>query len=158
MAVCAKCGAALAEGVGFCGSCGTPVAAGGPGPTAPPAPGAPAAEGLTSNVAGALAYVTIIPAILFLVLEPYNKDKFVRFHSFQCIFFTAAWCVLAFALFIVSWILAFIPILGWILGVLLWLALMLGMFGVWIFLVYKAYNNQRFLLPVLGKLAAQQAG
>lgn len=111
-----------------------------------------------ANVAGALAYVTIIPAILFLVLEPYNKDKFVRFHSFQCIFFNAACCVLAFALFIVSWILAFIPILGGILVVLLWLALILGMFGVWIFLVYKAYNNQRFLLPVLGKLAAQQAG
>jgi hypothetical protein len=28
---------------------------------------APAAAGLTDNVAGALAYVTIIPAIVFLV-------------------------------------------------------------------------------------------
>jgi uncharacterized membrane protein len=158
MAVCAKCGAALAEGVGFCGSCGTPVAAGGPGPTAPPAPGAPAAEGLTSNVAGALAYVTVIPAIIFLVVEPYNRDKFVRFHSFQSIFLAIAWLAVAIVLLIVSAVLAVIPIVGWILGLLLWLAMMIGMFALWVFVIYKAYQKERYMIPVIGKLAAQQAG
>ena len=43
--------------------------------------------GLEDNVAGMLAYITIIPAIIFLVVEPFNKRRFVRFHSFQSIFF-----------------------------------------------------------------------
>jgi hypothetical protein len=37
-------------------------------------------------VAGMLAYFTIIPAIIFLLIEPYNRNRFVRFHSFQCLF------------------------------------------------------------------------
>src|ERR1700726_518977 len=71
----------------FCPSCGKPIPAG--AATCPDCASAPvttsasAAQGqvggLTQTVAGALAYVTIIPAILFLVIEPYNKDRFVRF-------------------------------------------------------------------------------
>jgi uncharacterized membrane protein len=158
MAFCAKCGAALSEGVGFCGSCGTPVgaAAGGPTPAGPPA--APAGGGLEPNVAGALAYVTVIPAIIFLVVEPYNKNKFIRFHSFQSIFFAIAWVALAIVLMIVSAVLAVIPVIGWILGLLLWAALMIGMLVLWVFVMYKAYNNERYMIPVIGKIAAQQAG
>lgn len=153
MAVCAKCGAALSEGAGFCGSCGTPVGAPAGGPPVPAAGG-----GLESNVAGALAYVTVIPAIIFLVVEPYNRDKFVRFHSFQSIFLAIAWLALAIVLMIVSAVLAVIPIVGWILGLLLWLALMIGMFALWVFVIYKAYQKERYMIPVIGKLAAQQAG
>ncbi len=65
--------------------------------------------GLTDNVAGMLAYVTIIPAIVFLVLEPYNKRRFIRFHSFQCIFFAIAWTVLWIGLGFIG----HIPVLGW---------------------------------------------
>lgn len=158
MAFCAKCGATLSEGVGFCGSCGTPVgaAAGGPTPAGPPAPAA--GGGLEPNVAGALAYVTVIPAIIFLVVEPYNKDKFIRFHSFQSIFLAIAWVALAIVLMIVSAVLAVIPVVGWILGLLLWAALMIGMFALWVFVLYKAYKNERYMIPVIGKIAAQQAG
>ena len=39
---------------------------------------------LAENIAGALAYLTFIPAIAFLVLDPYNKNRFARFHSVQC--------------------------------------------------------------------------
>jgi uncharacterized membrane protein len=142
--------------VGFCGSCGTPLgaAAGGPTPAGPPAAGG----GMEPNVAGALAYVTVIPAIIFLVVEPYNKNKFIRFHSFQSIFFAIAWVALAIVLMIVSAVLAVIPIVGWILGLLLWAALMIGMFALWVFLMYKAYKNERYMIPVIGKIAAQQAG
>ena len=158
MAVCAKCGATLSEGPGFCGSCGTPVGAATGGPPAPAAPAPTAGGGLESNVAGALAYVTVIPAIIFLVVEPYNKDKFIRFHSFQSIFLALAWVALAIVLMIVSAVLAVIPVLGWILGLLLWLALMIGMFALWVFVIYKAYKNERYMIPVIGKIAAQQAG
>ena len=159
MAVCAKCGATLSEGTAFCGSCGTPVGA---AQASTPAPGAPAAGatasgGLTSNVAGALAYFTIIPAVIFLVVEPYNKDRFVKFHAFQSLFFNLAWLVLVFGLMIVGLILGLIPVIGWIIDVLLWLAIGVGGFVVWVYLIYKAYNEQKFMLPVIGKLAEQQA-
>ncbi len=44
------------------------------------------ASGLSDNAAGAIAYITIIPAIIFLIVEPYNKNSFVRFHAWQSIF------------------------------------------------------------------------
>ena len=92
-------------------------------------------------MAGALAYVTFIPAILFLVMEPYNKDKFIRFHSFQCLFFAATMFVLSIVMMIVGFVLAFVPVLGWILDLLLWLTLSFGSLGLVIFLIYKAYNG-----------------
>jgi uncharacterized membrane protein len=148
MANCVKCGAALTEGAVFCGSCGASVAAGG----APAAAGA-TSSGLTSNVAGALAYFTIIPAIIFLVAEPYNKDKFIRFHAFQCLFLAAA----SFVLFLGLGLFSIIPVVGWIVGLLLMPLLGLAMFGIVVFTMYKAYNNEKFMLPVIGKLADQQA-
>ncbi len=46
-------------------------------------PPQPAQSGLSDNAAGALAYVTIIPAIIFLIVEPYNKNSYIRFHAWQ---------------------------------------------------------------------------
>lgn len=114
---------------------------------------------MASNVAGLLTYILgVITAIVFLVLEPYNKDKFVRFHAFQSLFFGIAVFVLAIVLSIVSMVLAVIPVVGWIVGLLLWIVFSLGVLVVWIMLMYKAYNNERWMLPVIGKLAEQQAG
>ncbi len=155
MAFCAKCGAQMAEGTTFCGSCGAAVgAAAGSAPT-PSAPGnsTQASSGLTSNMAGALAYFTIIPAIIFLVAAPYNRDKFVRFHAFQCLFLAAG----AFVLFFALGIFAMIPFVGWLVGLILFPLLGLGMFVLVLFTMYKAYNNEKFMLPVIGKLAEEQA-
>jgi uncharacterized membrane protein len=110
------------------------------------------ASGLTDNIAGALAYVTIIPAIVFLVVAPYNKNRFIRFHSFQSIFFSVAWIVLWKVLAIV----VHIPILGW--GtILLWPIISLGGFIIWLILVAKAYGGQMFKLPGIGDFAEKQA-
>ncbi|MCJ7502109.1 MAG: zinc-ribbon domain-containing protein [Acidobacteriia bacterium] len=161
MAVCAKCGAALAEGVGFCGSCGTPVAAGGPGPTAPPAAwaAAPAGGGLTSNVAGLLAYLFWpITCVLFLVVEPYNKDKFVRFHSFQARFLGIAAFGVAIVLGVITIVLMLIPWVGAALAALLWAVFVLAVLGLVIFVMYNAYNNELYMIPFIGQLAAKQAG
>ena len=49
---------------------------------------------LEENIAGMLAYITIIPSIVFLVIEPYNRNRFVRFHCFQNLFFFVAVIVL----------------------------------------------------------------
>jgi len=112
---------------------------------------------MTDNVAGMLAYVTIIPAILFLVIEPYNKSRFVRFHSFQNIFLHVAALVLWIALFIVSAVLAFIPILGHLVAFLLWMCLSVGLLIVWIMLLLKANQGQMWKLPVIGDMAEKQA-
>jgi uncharacterized membrane protein len=103
-------------------------------------------------MAGALAYVTIIPAIVFLVLEPYNKNRFIRFHSFQCIFFAVAWTVLWIALATIG----HIPVLGWA-TLLLWPLISLAGLVIWIILVLKAYQGQMFKLPVIGDMAEKQA-
>lgn len=107
----------------------------------------PAQSGLSSNAAGALAYVTIIPAIIFLIIEPYNKNSFVRFHSWQSIF-------LGIATFAVDMLLSFIPIVGWM---ILPLA-MLGFLVLWVICLLKAVKGERFKLPLIGNFAEQQAG
>ena len=79
MAFCANYGTAINHDSGFCGSCGKPV--GNAHSTSAPAPqaavgsgpGVSGGSGLSSNMAGALAYALgLITGVLFLVLEPYK--------------------------------------------------------------------------------------
>ena len=100
-----------------------------------------------------LAYVTVIPAIVFLVMEPYNRSRFVRFHAFQSIFFAIAWTALSIVLNIVL----HIPILGW-LTILIWPLIGFAGFIIWIVLLVKANQGQMFKLPIIGDLAEKQAG
>jgi uncharacterized membrane protein len=151
MAFCSSCGGQIPAGAAVCPACGHSAAA----PAA--APAAQVGSGLTDNVAGMLAYITIIPAILFLVLEPYNKSRFIRFHSFQSIFLTVAAIAAWIAWVIVAKILGVIPILGHLAAGLLWIALDLGLFIVWIILLIKANQGLTYKLPVIGDMAEKQA-
>ena len=105
-----------------------------------------AQSGLSENAAGALAYVTIIPAIIFLIVEPYNKNSYIRFHSWQSIFLN-----------IVAIVIGFINIIP-ILGQLIFLVGMLILFVAWIIVLLKALKGERFKLPLIGDLAERQAG
>ena len=98
-----------------------------------------------------LAYFTIIPAIIFLLIEPYNRNRFVRFHSFQCLFTCGALIVLHVVLSVFSYI---IPVLMF--GI--WGLLGLAELALWILLVVKAYQHQMFKLPIVGDMAEKQAG
>ena len=148
--LCASCGAQIADNAAFCPACGNAV-----GRTSSGAAAIPARRntgGLSDTLAGALAYFTIIPAIVFLLIEPYNRRRFVRYHAFQSIFFAVACMVISFALRIVG----FMPVLRWstlVLWPLLWLAELV----VWLICVLKAYQGRMFKLPVIGNLAEQQA-
>jgi uncharacterized membrane protein len=125
----------------------------------PPAyvPSAPAATaGLTDNIAGALAYITIIPAIIFLVLEPYNKVPFVRFHSFQSIAFCVAAFILNIALMIAEGFLHFIPMSIFLFGAVNMLV-GLALFVAWVLVVIKAFQGQWYKLPIIGDFAEKQA-
>jgi uncharacterized membrane protein len=113
--------------------------------------------GMADNVAGMLAYITIIPAIVFLVVEPYNKNRFVRFHSFQNIFFVVALIACWIAFTILAMVLAFIPILGHLILALLWFVVAGGSFVLWIIMLIKANGGQMWKLPVIGDLAEKQA-
>ncbi len=147
---CTNCGAELGDGVGFCAKCGKAVAGSG-GAANSSAP----VSGLQSNVAGLLCYLAgFITGIFFLVAEPYKRDHFVRFHAFQAIFLSVAWFGVYFVLGI---FLTILPGMLWRIGWMLHSAVGLGFFLLWVFLMYKAYNNEQFKLPVLGDLAAKQA-
>jgi len=102
--------------------------------------------GLEPNVAGLLCYVLgWVTGIIFFVLE--KENKFVRFHAMQSI-------VVFGAITVASIVLSFIPFIGWILG---WLLSVLG-FVLWIILMIKAYQGQRFKLPWAGNFAEKQIG
>jgi uncharacterized membrane protein len=148
MAFCTVCGAQTADGSTVC-----PVHSGAAAAT----PVTSTAGGMTDNVAGMLAYVTIIPPILFLVIEPYNKNRFVRFHAFQSIFLHVAAVVAWIAFIIISAVLAFIPILGHLVALLLWLTLSVGILIIWVMLLMKANQGQMWKLPVIGDMAEKQA-
>lgn len=162
MAACPKCGSVIADNASFCGVCGSAVSpAGGaavpPPPPAPPAATAATSTGMSSNVAGALCYLlTFITGIIFLVIEPHKRDRFVRFHAFQSIFFGVAIFV-----FNIVWSniilgalsLGFLWTIFSLIGTLVYLAI----FFLWLFLMYKAYNKEMYKLPFIGDLASKQA-
>jgi len=113
---------------------------------------------LSENVAGALAYVSFIPAVVFLFLDPYNKNRFVRFHSFQCIFLWVTGLLIAVLLRFVGLILYIIPVLGHLLVWLIAMVVVLGAVVIWLVLMVKALQGEAFKLPVIGDLAERQAG
>jgi uncharacterized membrane protein len=110
--------------------------------------------GIPDNAAGAIAYITFVPAIVFLVLPPYCKSSFVRFHAWQSIFLTIVAIVVSFAL---SVILPFSLIFAEFLFVactwLVWLAWIL----LWVICGVEAMNGKRFKLPIIGALAERRA-
>ncbi len=118
---------------------------------------AAANSGLSDNAGGALAYLTIIPAIIFLLVEPYNKSSFIRFHSFQCIFLCCAAIVLDIGFGIVLAIVTMMMPLAFF-GVFLWPIVNLFWLAVVVLCMVNAYQGKRFKLPIIGDLAAKQAG
>lgn len=167
MAFCVHCGTQIADNVTFCPTCGkaaaqpnagTAAAAPQPAPAAGYSTTATTSTPLADNIAGMLAYFTIIPAILFLLIEPYNRNRFVRFHSFQCLFVAAALIVIDVLLTIVSSILHLIPMIGLFMTALMWPLWGLAQLALWLLLVIKAYQHEMLKLPVIGDMAEKQAG
>ena len=140
-AFCNFCGATLAGATAGGGS--TPMSA--------------ASTGLSPNAAAAISYLTIIPSIIFLVLEPYKNMKLVKFHSIQNIALAVAWVIVYIGLTILSLALHFIPFIG-ILFLLLDLAVAVVFIAAWLIALIKASKGEFFKLPFIGAFAAKQAG
>jgi uncharacterized membrane protein len=150
MAYCPNCGAEV-QGR-YCAKCGAQLGAAAPEPSATGPAGAPVSSaGMTENVAGALCYLLgFITGILFLVLEPYSRNRNIRFHAFQSIFASAGILILH---FVISSLTVFTFGLTLLLSMLLSLATLL----LWLFMMWKTYQNERVVLPVAGPLAEKQA-
>ena len=115
--------------------------------------------GLTENAASAISYITFIPAIVFLVTPPYNTMPGVRFHSWQSIFLNVAAIVFWVVYMILRVMLAFVLPFGFgFLMMLFSLVCWLGWFLIWLYCVMNAVNGKRVSLPIIGALAAKQAG
>lgn len=173
---CKQCGATVSETARFCNKCGVqlaPTEESSPGETAPgtayqttsqegpnygPSPyqppsqaayQAPAANAeLKHTVAAMLCYpLFFITGIIFLVLNPYNKDPFVRFHAYQSIFFTVTLLALNITVKILS------VVLPDFLNGLLSSGLEFIALGGTIWMMIKAYQGKRGKLPIIGDLA-----
>jgi len=110
---------------------------------------------MSENVAGALCYLAgLITGIIFLVIAPYNQNKFVRFHAFQSIFGHLAVIVFWIAYIFIAGVLVFLTH-GF--GFFLYPLFGLLIFILWLYMMYSAYNGKRVKLPIIGDLAEKQA-
>jgi len=172
MGSCQSCGASLASDTRFCQSCGLPTDRTSAGPVPVPSSGnsvaavslpQPATVGtktMDTNLVGALAYFAgFITGIIFLVIDPYKNNSFVRFHALQSIFFNVAWIGLWIVWTIVSIILSTITrgLFG-LISLPVSLLFSFAGFAIWLFLMYEAYQQKLFKLPIIGNFAAQKAG
>jgi uncharacterized membrane protein len=120
--------------------------------TAPTAP--TTSSGLSNNASGAIAYLTFVPAVIFLLLEPYKNNSYVRFHSWQSILLAA-----------ISFVCNIM--LKNVLAALMWRSpslcvtvvgvVSLAFFAVWLITLINASQGKLFKLPVIGDLAEKQA-
>jgi uncharacterized membrane protein len=141
---CPQCAAQMPDAAAYCPGCGRAMR---PIERAQGTVGA-----LPETLAGALAYF-LLPAIVFLLVEPYKKNRFVRFHSFQCLGLCLAAVVIAASLRVVGVLLFFIPVLGHLLVLLVSMVVSLAFFVVWVVLVVKALQGEMFKLPLVGEFA-----
>src|SRR5271170_1396066 len=161
MAFCSKCGAEVGQGAGFCPKCGAPQAAAAAPSSPSPAGGSTTVtsveSGLQENIAGLLCYALgwLTGIIFFLV----DKRPFVRFHAAQSIVVFGGLNILSYVLgmFLGVSVLAH----GWTgigAGFVLIHLLHLLTFILWIFLMVKAYQGEKFRVPFAADLADQIFG
>ena len=114
---------------------------------------------MQDNVAGGLCYVLgLITGIIFLVLEPYSRNRVVRFHAFQSIFLNVSMIVLYIVLMILGMVLgAVMPFLGAMLVGTVSLVINLGFLVLWVVLMIKTFGGSKIVLPIIGPLAEKQA-
>lgn len=129
---------------------------------APPPPVAaetPKSSGpLPPHLAAGLAVgLPLVGGIIFLALE--KSNAFVRFWAMQSVFFGGALVVISVLLQIVTIVLVSIPIIGWLIAAVLWLAGIIfgvGALVLWIVMIFRALSREEWEVPYLGKLARRQ--
>jgi uncharacterized membrane protein len=146
--ICSYCSSEMPDISAYCPGCGRAVRA-----AAEHLIAADAREGLF----GALAYLTILPAIAFLAVPAFKSQTFVRFHAWQSILFTLTAAVIVFVMRLIFALFSLVPFIGvlfaWLAVGLVFLALVV----LWAVLVVKAGQGEAYELPWLGHFAARLA-
>ena len=113
--------------------------------------------GLAPNFASLVCYIcTPITGIIFLLIEKENND--VKFHAWQSLVFGLAYIAVIIMLEVLAAILGMIAsVLGIIIGFFIPIV-MLAAFILWIVCMVKAYQGERWRIPVIGDFASKKAG
>ncbi len=115
-------------------------------------------SGLEPNVAGAVAYLFgFVTGVAMLLID--GDNEFVRFHAIQSIAFNVVVVAVYVVLSFVTIFLSFLPVVGDLFSFLFGLfypVVGLVTFCAWAFLLYKAYEGERFSLPIIGAVAASR--
>jgi uncharacterized membrane protein len=146
---CTKCGAAIADNAAFCGSCGAPQSA--PSPNQAMSPPASSAAPMAENIAGLLCYVLgWITGLIFYFID---KRPYVRFHAAQSIVVFGGLHVIEIVLGMFFGVGMFTGVGGFSMAWALSGLVGLVVFVLWILLMVKAYQGERFRVPVAADLA-----
>jgi uncharacterized membrane protein len=142
---CPECAAQMPDSAAFCPGCGRSMQT-----------DSVARQRRTvtrDNFLGACAYVMFLPALAFLLLDRYRRNWFVRFHSVQCLLLWLVSVAAAVLVRLLTLLLLFVPMLGPLLAVLFVTIAALAALFLWIVLVVKALQGERFALPLIGGMA-----
>ena len=135
-----------------------------PAGSPPPSSSSPLG-GMDPKIAAAISYIWIV-GVIFFILE--KENKFIRFHALQSILFGVANSIVMILLGILAFVLtivfgiggamvggpmeSLVSLLVGLIWLLFWLIGLL-MFAGLIFAAIKAYQGQKFKLPIIGNIA-----
>jgi uncharacterized membrane protein len=142
---CPQCKTELPDNAAFCPFCGLRIFI-----ARPDQP-----RNFHDNLLGALAYVTVIPAIVFLLMGRLKRNAFVRFHSLQSIFLAIAGVLVVIAVRFAFSLFVLVPRIGFLIAWLSVAIVFLGWLILWIVVIVKALQGESFKLPIIGSLADQ---
>ena len=159
MAFCKACGQDIGEAA-FCPKCGAGQGAGTAAPAAAVGSSGSPTAGIDENIAGFLCYLfTWVSGLIFLLID---KRPFVRFHGAQSIALCVCAAVLGIGFWIVvaviTFVLALVHIPIGFLLVFLWPVIGFGFFVAWVFCMYKAFQHEKFKLPIIGNMVEKMIG
>lgn len=144
MPYCTSCGHQVEDGQRFCRSCGAPQ------PVRQQPAGRGLGEGLSPRGASILCYlpwIGWIPAVYVLATDRFKSERTVRFHAYQGLYLFVVWMLAHWVAGI--WALLFFGRHGSPIGGLIGLAVLV----VWIIMLVKTSNGERYSLPLIGELA-----
>lgn len=139
----------------FCPGCGRSVR---PEPPEVPVAWANVSPLSLDALLGAIAYLTLVPAIVLLLIPQTKRKKFLRFHAWQSIAFVSASAIIGLLARLLFAGLGLFPFGGYLLGWLLAGVVSLALFFTWVLLVVKAVLGEAYELPWIGPLALRFAG
>ena len=139
-------------------------------PGAPPPGSSGSSTGMDPKIAAAISYIWIVGLIFFFMEK---ENKFIRFHAMQSILFGIANSVIMGVLAIIAFILTVVFTIGgaaaatatgsgglgtimglfvWLIWLVFWLLGLVFLVGL-VFAAIKAYQGQKFKLPIIGNMA-----